>query len=54
MCLSVASKIYWNVEVIVTAEAKGCTSIYELMEDDGTGIFKHQILLILLCMILVV
>lgn len=39
MCLRVAEKIYWDVEVIVTSKepVEGCTSIYELMEDDGCG-----------------
>lgn len=39
MCLRVADKIYWDVEVIVTSRdpIDGCISIYDLMEDDGSG-----------------
>ena len=37
MCLSVAETVYWDVEVIVAGEADGCTSIYDLMIDDGLG-----------------
>ncbi|CAL8071219.1 unnamed protein product [Orchesella dallaii] len=40
LCLSVAKKIYWNVEIIVASRepVEGCTTIYELMQDDGSGI----------------
>lgn len=42
MCLRVVNRIYWDVELIVTSHPgdqcpQGCTSIYELMEDDGEG-----------------
>ncbi|CAL8071213.1 unnamed protein product [Orchesella dallaii] len=38
LCLSVAEQIYWDVEVIVASRepVEGCTTIYELMEDDGS------------------
>lgn len=41
-CLRVAERIYWDVEVIVSCNygnqcPSGCTSIYELMADDGKG-----------------
>jgi len=46
MCLAVKSQIYWDVEVIVIGEVDGCTSIYELFEDDGSGerICRGQVL----------
>lgn len=45
MCLRVAERIYWDVEVIVTSTMDnvpaGCTSIYELFQDDGSGTHVH-------------
>jgi len=37
MCLSVVSKVNWDVEVIVIGEADGCIPVDALLEDDGSG-----------------
>jgi len=37
ICLSIASKIYWEVEVIVIGEAEGCIPLDEIFDDDGSG-----------------
>lgn len=51
LCLRVAERIYWDVEVIVTCTVDsappGCTSIYELFQDDGSGIDLLKLLIIL-------
>ncbi|XP_021963052.2 4-coumarate--CoA ligase 1-like [Folsomia candida] len=40
ICLAVASEIYWDVDVIVNGQAKGCLSIFDLMNDDGSAMPK--------------
>jgi hypothetical protein len=48
MCLSVASKIYWDVEVIIThGEVEGCTNVNHFFQDDGTGLINYTSLSIL-------
>jgi hypothetical protein len=37
MCLNVANKIYWDVDIIVNGHQDGCLSIYDMMNDDGSG-----------------
>ncbi|XP_035706864.1 4-coumarate--CoA ligase 1-like [Folsomia candida] len=40
MCLTIANKIYWDVDVIVNGRVKGCLSIFDLMDDDGSAMPK--------------